>query len=539
MTKKRTARTGPRRRGQKKPVDSEWMGGIFSMPNYVTGEGEPYRPETLFWMDAEEVIIGYKVAKPGKLLSMASESLQSTIERPMFGRPHAPTRVRVASTELSDVLRAGHPELDIVCAPTPELDEVFYMMYDRMDEGGEQSYLSPDIGPDVMASFFQAASGLFRAGPWKVVPSDQSLFSVTIEKLGVLGAAMSVIGQIGQVKGLILFSSLDDFETYLDSAYAIQHGEEPEIPPYFALHFERRAELAPELRKEIAEHNWEVAGQNAYPQLVAVDEEMVARPPTSAEVAMFEAIARALTEVLTEKKVLRAAWKGGEPLSRTLTVETHQGELDVTLCAPCMREPAAFDISHDISHDVLADLAAFAGEHGEADSKVRSSLEDELVHRFATSPEAKDLDEIQACRFVMEFASDYFGKTIATLNSSELSEIIFDIIPRKVGIDESEARWIIEESRAFYMFLRREYKLKQADSCLEVLGGAAIKKLKEALSDSSNFGLAKSLLPLSASQPSFYSFYSERPPASTASKKAAKAKKNKRKAVRKARKRNR
>jgi Domain of unknown function (DUF6930) len=550
MPKKGKA-SGSRR--PKKPAGIEWIGGTVMMPAYVTGEGEPYRPEVLVWMGAEGAILGSTVAKPGELLPMASESLQGAIEMPMYGRPHAPTRVRVASAELADALRAGHPELDVVCAPTPELDEMLNMMREKMDEDGaaEQSYLSPDIGPDAMASFFQAAAGLFRAKPWKIVPSDQSLFSVTIEKLGVHDAAMSVIGQMGQSMGLVLFSGLDDFEAYLDAANAIEHGEEPEMPPHFALNFERGAELSSELRKEIAEHQWEVVAANAYPWLVAIDEDLVARPPTAGEVTMAAAIALALTNVLAEKKALRAAWKGGEPVSRTLLVDTHQGELEVTLCAPYMRAPVEFDPSHDL----LADLGELAREDDEIDPDAREPLENELVRRFAASPEAKDLDEIQACRFVMDFAADYFGATIATLGSSELREIIFDIIPRKVSIDASEARWIIEESRAFYGFLKREYKLKQADSCLRALGGTAIKKLEAALSDSSNFGMAKSLfmagseagfdmdtregieawmqaaqdmpLPPSVRLPSL----GEPPPA--AQKAAVKAKKNKRKAARK------
>jgi len=548
----------PNRSGPEKSKAVEWVGGSVLVPAYVTGEGEPYRPEALFWMSAEGAIVGSTVAKPGELLSMASESLQDAIEKSMFGRPARPTRVRVASDELADALREGHPRIEIVCAPTPELDEMLEMMRQKMDEDGatEQSYLSPDIGPDAMASFFRAAARLFRAKPWNVVPSDQSLFSVTIEKLGVRDAAMSVIGQMGQSMGLVLFSSLDDFEAYLDAADAMEYGEESEMPPHFALNFERGADLAPVLRKEIAEHNWEVVDANAYPWLVVIDEELVARPPSAGEVTMAEAIAHALTNVMAEKKALRAAWKGGEPLSRRLSVETQQGEIEVTLGAPYMRTPVVFDATSNI----MADLAALARQDDEVDPEAREPLEDELVRRFAESPEAKDLDEIQACRFVMDFASNYFGQTIATLGASELREIIFDIIPRKVIIDASEARWVIEENRAFYGFLKREFKLKQADACLKVLSDAAIKKLESAFSDSSNFGMAKSLftagadagfdmqskkgieawlqavqgkpLPPSVRFPSF----DASPPSA---KKAAKAKKNKRKAARRARKKNR
>jgi len=546
---------GRGRTGPKKTFGIEWIGGTVAMPAYVTGEGEPYRPEALFWMGTGGAILGSTVAKPGELLPVASESLQSAIEQPMHGRPHAPTRVRVASAELADALRAGHPGLDVVCAPTPELDEMLALMREKMAEDGatEQSYLTRGISPEAMAAFFRAAAALFRAKAWNLVPDDQSLFSVTIEQLGVRDAAISVIGQMGQSFGLILFSGLDDFEAYLDAADVIELGEEPEIPRHFALNFERGAELAPTLRKEISEHDWEVAGANAYPWLVAVDEELVARPPTGKEVTMAEAIALALTNLTADKKALRRAWDGREPVARTLSVTTHAGEMDVTLRAPYMRAPVEFDSSRD----VLADLAALSRDDDEIDYDAREALEDQLVMRFAASPEAKDLDEIHACRFVMDLGASYFGHTIATLRAAELRVVLFELIPRKVSIEPSEARWIVDEMRAFYSFLKREFVLKQADSCLRVLGSNAVKKLEAALSDSSNFGMAKSLFMAGADagfdmqskdgvEAWMQSIQGKPLPPSIplpclpppSSKKAARAKKDKRKAARKARKKN-
>jgi hypothetical protein len=35
----------------------EWVGGVFPLPAYVTGEGGPYRPETLVWMGASGVVL--------------------------------------------------------------------------------------------------------------------------------------------------------------------------------------------------------------------------------------------------------------------------------------------------------------------------------------------------------------------------------------------------------------------------------------------------------------------------------------------------
>jgi hypothetical protein len=536
----------------------EWVGGLVAMPAYVTGEGEPYRPELLLWMNAEGALVGTTTAKPGELLTTAGEHLRSTIERPMFGRAQTPARVRVASLELADALRASHPALDVVCAPTPEIDDAISSMREMMDERGdaEQTYLGPDIDEDAVASFFRAAAGLFRAKPWQVVPDDESLFSVTIESLDMRDAVMSVIGQMGQSHGLVFFRGIDDFEAYLDAAEAMENGEEPRMPPHFALNFERGAELSASLRKEVAKHRWELAGPNAYPWVVAVDADLVARPPTGKELTVVEAIARALPHVLGERDALAAAWNGGEPMTRTLTVQVHAGAIDVTLRAPYAQKPARPPF------EAMAALFDLAKGGEEIDSERRRELEDELVEKFVASPEAKALANVQACHFVMDFGADYFGATIATLGPRELREILFEIIPRKVSTDASTARAIVQETRAFYTFLKREYALEQADACLRVLGGDAVKRLEDALSNSSNFGIAKSLfmagreagfdmdskegieawmratqgnaLPTSIRLPSFGAAAPH-----TADKAAARAKKNKRKAARNARRKNR
>lgn len=476
---------------KKRKTGIEWVGGLVALPAYVTGEGEPYRPETLFWMGAEGAVLGHAAGKPGELVGLAAESLRSTIEQPIFGKPHAPTRVRVASPELAEALRAGHPGLEVVCAPTPEIDVVAAAMRGKMKEDAEseQSYFSREVGPDAVAAFFRAAAGLFRSKPWKVVPSDQSLISVTIEQLGVRDAAMSVIGQMGQSHALILFSGLDDFEAYLAAAKPVARGEEPRMPPHVALSFERGADLTAELRKEIAQHRWEVAGADAYPWLVAVDEDLVSRPPTADEVTIAEAVALALPGLLRKKKPLLAAWKGGEPVASTLVVSTHAGPVEVTLRVPC--DEGAEDLGPP--YDVMAGLLELEGDGDELDDEDRQPLEDELVRRFAESPEAKNLTEIESCRFVMDFGARHFGATIASLSAAQLREIVFEIIPRKVSIEASAAAWIIEENRDFYSFLKREFGLRQANACLRVLGGDAVKKLEAALSDPSKFGMAKSL----------------------------------------------
>lgn len=155
----------------------EWNGGIAAMPAYITGEDAPFRPEVLIWVSSDGAVLGSTLARPGELLTMASDSLREATLRPMIGPPHVPTRVRVASPELADVLRAGHPGLDVVCAPTPEVDAIFAKMRQQMaldDASGPEPYLSHGVAPETMAALFTAAASFYRAAPWKVV-SDRNL----------------------------------------------------------------------------------------------------------------------------------------------------------------------------------------------------------------------------------------------------------------------------------------------------------------------------------------------------------------------------
>ncbi len=470
---------------KKKRTGVEWVGGIALMPGYVTGEGEPYRPEMLLWLDDNQLVLGVTTEKPGHLLARASDSLAETMAKPMVGKAGAPSRIRVATKDLADVLCAGHPNLEFVIAPTPELDAVMAVMRDHTEE--EQTYLGPDLSPETMASFFRSAATLYRARPWAHIPANRSLFSLTIEQFALREAALVVIGQMGESLGFILFSSLDDYELFHEAASALEVDEDTKLPRHLALNFERGADLAPSLRKEVSSHRWEVAGPEGYPSPVAVDPDLVARPPTAREVVILEAVCLSLPHVLSQKKALEAAWNSdGPPVTAAFKVSTHGGDVEISWRAPHEQ------VIERPPFDLMADLFE-VGMQEEVDEDSRAELEEELLLRFEDSTEAQALAELSFAPLLMDYAASYFNATIATLDAHELRQIVFDIVPRKVSVEAAAASGIIAELRAFYSFLKREFGLKQADACLRELGSDAVKKLSAALSDKRNFGMAKSL----------------------------------------------
>lgn len=474
-----------------KKAQVEWVGGVAQMPSSVVGEGAPYRPEALLWLDPTDgVVLGMTVAKPGEILAGAVESLTQTIARPMVAKARAPQRIRVASQDLAQALRVGHPTLEVVCAPTPEVDVVMDSMREHLAaEHQVQTYLGPGVSPALMASFFHSAAALYRAKPWGVVPADQNFLAVTIEEFGLRDAVLVIIGHLGDSFGFILFSTFDDFDAFHEAASALERGEEAfRMPRHSALNFERGADLDPSMRKEVSKHGWEVAGPAAYPVPIVVEEDVVARPATVDEVNALEAIALALPQLLrSHQQDLTAAWNDeAAVVSSQVKVKTHGGEVEVAFRVPHPKLPSGSPLN-------LMDEFFELAQEDEIDPAVREELEAELLARFEDSPEGRALAEVSFASMLMDFAANYFTATIATLTPPVLKELVFHLLPQKASVAASEAGNIIAELRAFYSFLNREFGLPQAEACLQVLGAGAVKKLTAAMSDSSNFGMAKSL----------------------------------------------
>jgi hypothetical protein len=549
----------------------EWVGGLVSLPAYVTGEDEgPYRPETLLWMIPDGPVLGTAMFKPGEGVTHVVDHFHETTRKPMVGRAHVPSRVRVESPEVAAQLRASlRTATDVICAPTPEIDAIVASMREHLDAHDADeppTHFGPGITPDAMASFFRASARLFRAAPWIVIPDDASVLRVTIDSLGVRDAVLSVIGQLGESLGFLLFASVHDYEEYLDAAECMKPGDEsPQLSPHYALNFDRGAELDPALRKEIATHGWEVAAPNAYPWLIAVDEDVVGRPPTAEELTRFEAIAIALAELTETERELDDCWRRDREVVRTISAQTHAGTIDVTLAAPydagVEARPTRTASTNADAFDIHADART---TDGDLDEESAEAYCEEVMAQFAASPEADALDgDIGWANTVMELGMHHLGVTVAGMTPAHLREILFELIPRKVTSDASEAGKLVGELRAFFAFLKRAHGLRNMDACLRVLDGDAAKRFDQAMSDPRNFGMAKSIMmagadagfdistregamawmrevqrkPLPPSIP--LPALGPPPPRARVSSEAQRAKKDRRKAERKARRKNR
>lgn len=519
----------------------EWVAGVIDAPGYVTGEaGAPYCPQLFIWLNEIGQVIRMEIIGPdGPELDLVQE-LQKAISEPAAGSTVAPSHIRMSDARHIKMLEAAFPSIQFVCAATPELSELQATLQKTMAPAKALTYSETGTNEETIAEFFDAAAMLYRAKPWKHIPHDQSLISVSIEALGLKDAALSVIGQLGQQFGIVLFDQLVEHERYRLMGDALHRGVEPDYAPHSFLSFEPVKELDADLRKDISRHNWQVADTKAYPLLMAPDASRSMRPISSHDFMRFNVLARALVNALSNARFI-ASHAGGPSTRIEQTIDTISGPVSVVIEAPypyerVMREQGAAD-------SLFARFIAMERTSDDMDWDLHDALSTELQEKYMASPEAKAIDTAASVStLLMSFSFNYLNCTIATLTAADLEEILYEIIPQKVMMPAFEAVNMIEDARAFFSFLKRSYQSVPADQCLSILTPDAAARLAAAMNKPNLFGMGKSMLSEGTGFPSDLPRFPPQLPGPSATKakpKDRKSRKKQRAASKNARKKNR
>ncbi len=382
------ARFNPKK--ARREADVEWVGGRFAAPAFVTGEGEPFRPETLVWLDiGNELVVFAKSFRPDQGIPSLADALEEAMARPMAGPKRRPSRVRVASSADAAELRARFgTAIQVSCAPTPEVAEVADSLAEHAArEAPPDNWLEhlPAGAPEI-PRFFQAAARLFRAAPWDVLFDEDDLH-VDVPALGIHGACLSVMGGGGQSFGFLLFPSLTGYEAFLD---VVEEAQDDGAPPedfgttWLALELERSADVPRELRKLIAQRNLPLAATDAVPWPQEVERDGVPRPLSLESLSALAAVANALAELVTEQ---RDALERGDTFSSTIRSDAHPpvrlslpyeaGATTAEPVAPAPAVPGRRSPAHDIDAGLAGRMMVHADERfGRAWRRFRDDLVD-------------------------------------------------------------------------------------------------------------------------------------------------------------------
>jgi hypothetical protein len=254
------------------------------------------------WVSGDLIVLAQFV--PGSSpAQVVVERLHEAMREPMTGAPRRPRWVRVSDPVLAEAI-SQDGTVEVLVGPTPELEPVRAHLFRQLNlvaDRRQPTYLPCDPGPgteEAMAGLFRAAAAFYRAAPWTVLPYPLNLVGLELPALGLREGCPMLMGRPERDLGVLLLDSIE--RMCARRREAAQQGEPlAELPgPVFAIKYVRGAAVPRSMRREIDRHCWEVTSAHAYPRLLLLTEERVARPATHADVVLGWAMLAALTRLV-------------------------------------------------------------------------------------------------------------------------------------------------------------------------------------------------------------------------------------------------
>lgn len=339
------ARSRPRPHGFPGAAGTEvWEIGLVPMSAFVVEDGTRIQPQLALVMEAGGAIRASEVGHPDRPLEVLQAAVAKAIDHPQPPcRPGRPWQVVVNSARLQKLVKPLVTGALVLQGATPRVAEAADSLREHLSDSEEaqgmatlSTYLTADVTPDVVASFFEAAAALYERCPWERIPGDGHLFQVSCGALGMRGWTGCVIGQNREHYGVILFDSIEAYERYVELGERAQQGDEDamrEAPPHRAINFESKAAMPRTLLKEIQHHRWPVAAGDAFPTVMLVHPDLLLAPPRRADVRQLELVARALVAWLDAEPQLADQWHRLPARRRRFRVPMGTMTLPVTIGA--------------------------------------------------------------------------------------------------------------------------------------------------------------------------------------------------------------
>lgn len=433
----------------------EWVGGRASMPAYVM-EGGPFRPEIVLWLDAtNDLIVGSELGKPGQPVDVIVDVLLAAIKKPMAGPPRTPSSVRVADPALAELLRSRlGSDVEIRVAPAPELDRVMALMtasFTRDDQAA--SYLEDgNVSAQTIGRFFKAAAKLWRVAPWKVV-NDSQLLQLDCPELEARNKCISIIGNLGESYGILVFDSVGDYCVMAERGEAFAAGNPLEDlgTHLFSINFDRGSDIPKAMRREVAQYGWEVSDANAYPRVQWADPDKMLRPLVERDLVFATACAEAVADFFTAHSDEIEAGELKSARERVFLGDL-PGQPTVELNAP---------------HPDTERLSESDEPGGEDDIDAQLAVGHEIAEAFVAAQEREGHDEgwLSAADFISDslysFKINYADGSASGWTAALIKEYLLGYFPRKVSADEELIDQTPEILTAFFDWMESEGRVNR------------------------------------------------------------------------------
>ena len=322
--------------------ETVWLLHVAEAPFTVGDQEEP--PWLLLVLDrGRELVVCAEVLAAPAPRAIAERVTRALDEVPAGARPRElRTEDRILAEFLAEAL-----EVPVRCAPTPEvepaLEHLIRSLDASMQRGGPgaprrstgDAFVPGGKRPtEKSRALFAAAADLYRAAPWKTL-ADSELLCVESDDAALDGTVVSIIGSLGQNRGLLAFRSVQDFDRFLVLARAREVGERSRRRDratralvYLGLDFNPREGLSPALGRALAKAELPLAAPDALPLSYRVTGAERMDPTSTEETARLTVLAEAVAGFWREHgTALRRQDAAGAPLApRSHTLHARSGE---------------------------------------------------------------------------------------------------------------------------------------------------------------------------------------------------------------------
>ena len=358
-----------------------WLVMMRQAPVYVR-ESPKERVWLIFILEREtELIIGQEIAlEPSP--AVAVELIRQSISRPMAGPGRRPSLVVVESKALGASL-AEELKLNVQVSDRPlaEGAEFLAEMKRFLDAGGgrepgggeddeaeQASYFDDDLPPALIRELIKKGAALAKLRPWECC-TDSDLIRLDIPEMGVKEAAVCIIGEMGESRGVLVFRSREDYLIQVGRGERLANQPEFSVEsiqpgvPLLSVNFDPAEEVPERMRKEAAAVGLKPGRNTLYPHILCVDPDGVKRPTAERDLRLILALTAALTDA-----VRRVGRRLGDPDSWPICSES-----DVPGCGT-VRLVMPFDAGVFFDND-----ARQPARSEEAEARSRTSTDVEVV----------------------------------------------------------------------------------------------------------------------------------------------------------------
>jgi hypothetical protein len=479
-----------KRLGPRRVVTSseEWVVGRRPAP-FTVERPKPFRPDMLLVMDPDsELVVGAEAVAPKTSAKEAARWVEEAMgqQAPLPVRLRQPRQLRVDDEVFAAALRARlEPSIQVRTAPTPEVDRLIDHLGEDTGGRGEPTAagLPADEETRTLPLFFEAAAALHGLAPWRVA-SDSDVLGLDVPDLGLEGACVSIIGNLGQSRGLLVFRSIVDYLAF--TRFAAAHDQRRgrgALPPihFFSINFDKPHEAPAGLVRMARKHRWALAAKDAFPYVLHVDPQGVALTLHESDFRLATVCLIGLARLLRKRPGIFST-----PLRRPVGVHWVVKELSggpkVRLTAP---HPEA------------------TWQWGE-ESALRHLYETEaatLCEAFLTDmrSEGRTEDWIDGASRIVEQLLDFKlgpeDEGPLAWTSETVERFLFDHVPRTANLSDEQIQVLPDHLRSFLDWLGRTGRepVSNVERLIEGIEHRRNRFFREAR-DPAHFGIAKTLV---------------------------------------------